>query len=189
MRETDRPLLLLREDRPGTLLITLASNEYEPRWPEVQRAIVQSVFQGRDICCVTYDPPIWDVELGDFGRTTLVPHGTVIFALLALPGVTAAQLSRLVETTDFQLGVLFLVDLPDLQDERLTTFLLAASRGMEPADVVPDVTWIECIDNELLYLHRPDDQQHERCAAALRTQAETAGWSCEVRAAPREDMR
>ncbi|PKO23712.1 MAG: hypothetical protein CVU38_02460 [Chloroflexi bacterium HGW-Chloroflexi-1] len=206
MTTPSQSCLRLRRGPTHSVLVTLDADGYEPNWSNVLDLIATTIFAGRDVCFAGYDPVDWDVDFTELsGRRSTIHHGTTKYMLAFAERVTAAQILAAVRSTDFRLGLLFIVALPEMPGERAAAFVAALEhRGQRIAEALAGA-WTEALlapaleqayasmakaspeeyiycesDGEVLVWYHPDAAALRRCVTVLNTLAAQNDWRLEL---------
>ncbi|MEZ4864323.1 MAG: hypothetical protein R3C14_23625 [Caldilineaceae bacterium] len=177
MTQVETAVLTLQQEQADVYRLTLDSPRHEPAWDEVVARVAQHVFGGRDLCMITYDPPLWDVELAKLTpQITITQAGRETFALGYVTAATATLLRAAVASTDFQLDALWLVAIPPTALARQQEFL--ATLHLKTPLVRPQSSeeFLECIDNKWLYWSNPQLAALAQAIVLLRAFAARQGW-------------
>lgn len=182
MSQQGPPLLIVTQEQPTIVVVSLASPVYEPNWNEVVARVAQAAFEGRDVGFVTFEPPIWDVDLSDLsGRVTTMQYGKEKFALVFAPSVTLNTLRLATHSTDFKLRTLLITAIPETPSQRIEDFLVASLRRRDPLEKIDTAEeFMECIDDKWLYWYNPQAEVLARCVQALKSFADKQGWRFEA---------
>lgn len=173
--------LHVEQDSPHTTLVYLRSEIYEPGWNEVVLSVVESAFAGSDICLITFDPPVWDIDLAEISTNVIkLVHNEENFALAFIPAVTSSTLRTIIASSDFQLGVLLITKFQPEDSIRIKQFLTAMLQRRPLEHLLTDEEYIECIDNTHLYWLNSSPGSKSHSIEQLRLLAAHHNWLIEI---------
>jgi hypothetical protein len=173
----DQAVLHIEQQENNVIAFHLESPVHEEGWNDLTLAIAENLFAGRSICFVTFDPPVWDLEVAEV--TDWIVEKTIgkeNFLLAFAPSATKESLQTAVASTDFKLGSLLIAKIQVQDAFQIEQFLTALCARDPMRHIQTDEEYLECVDDKWLFWLNPTFESIALCIEQARLVAVQNNW-------------
>lgn len=173
----DQGVLHIEQQENNLVTFHLESPVHEEGWNDLTLAIAKTLFAGCNICFVTFDPPVWDLEVAEV--TDWIVEKTIgqeNFLLAFAPSATKESLQTAVASTDFKLGSLLIAKIWIQDTFQIEQFLTALCARDPMRHIQTDEEYLECVDDKWLFWLNPTFERIALCIEQARLVAAQNNW-------------